>query len=929
MSFRWFFLFLGCVCLGLRAWARADPPAAAATTNTNSVKPPALIVSPPANPPATNTPAKPPPKAIVPPAIVPAKISPVTNPPSAQTSATLSPVGSPPAATPVVAVAASAAAERAAYDAAIREFDAGLFDRASRAFAEFATAFPVSTLKPDVEVRGAFASAASETNAVPLISRLTAFAQEHPGSALAVNALLRASRTLLNRGQAAAALKLLDPTAKPLALAVATAERKLELLAAFQVRAEAALQVGQPTVAIASLQQAEAWVAAAPPEAGYDRLRLLLRAHLAAGAPAAAVIAGEKLKALVEAHSLTNQRPETISLLAGAMIKAGDLTGAATLFTNNLTGSTPIPLLREATMQVADHDRRAGRLVPARARLESFINTQPTDPQLDQFRWALGQVLFAQYQAVRSTGTNDPAFLVLAETHLAAALTNKTTPLRGDIQLLRGWCLWEGIGGTNQLSAAAAAFADAAASLPRTPAQAVARLKLADVHFRQGQPAAALTNYLAVAEGYAGVGDVDAQYGTLAWQQAMASAIASTNFAAAQRAMDQLIVRDPRGDATAEGLLQLSAEYAKQGNPARGRGLLEQFVSRFPDSPVRAELELSIADSLRREERWPAALGAYDRWLAINPAQTNRPRAEFGRALVLLGSGGTTNAVEQFTHLANRYPSNSLAPLALIWLGDYYSEQEQFGQAEQAYTSVLTNSAWIGLPRQHEARLRAAQAAMKWKQFGRANERLHELLNDKGTPVDFLPEGYLTLGQSLLQSPPADTNAPLASINDALDAFKAVTTFTNSLLVPEAWLSMAECHRQLTASNPASFASARELYLRALDPKLPIEPSVRARAKIGLGRLALQQSASRPPAEAAALEDEARDHFLDVALGKITAITGPLEAGVLKDAGHEAGLLLEARGLLKQADALYERLGSELPGMRAYWDARRGRLKRN
>ncbi len=894
MRFWWNFCLLSWLCLA------AQPQTPVPT------KPPVVAASPAGA------------VAIVPPATAPGVTATVSAAATAATAAT--------ATSPTNAPVVSPAAERATYDAAIREFDASLFDRAARSLADFVTAYPESPLKPDAELRQAFATAVANTNG-RAAEGLAAFARDHARSPLAINAAIRAGRLYLSRGVPEGALKLLDPAVEPLLSAVATAERKVELVVALQIRAEAALQNRQTDVAIAALQQSATWIAAAPPEAGYDRLRLLLQAQLSAGAPAAAVTAAEQLKALTDSGPLTNRRPEAVSQLGRALLKSGDTVRAMTVFADNLVAGTPIPLLREATLQVAEIDRRAGRLVPARLRLETFIAAVPTDPQLDRIRWALGQILYAQYQAGLAT-TNNPALLGLAEAHLAAALTNTTPELRGDIQLLRGWCLWEGGGGTNKLAEAGDAFAEAAATLPRTPAQAVARFKVADVRFRQGLPAAALTNYLAVAEGYDSLPDVESRYVTLAWQQAVAAAIATTNFPVAQRAMEQLIARDPRAEATAEGLLQLSNEYARQGNPPRGRLLLEQFIARFPKSPLLPELELSVADALRREERWPAALGAYDRWLVSNPSQTNRPWAEFGRAMVLMASGGTTNAMEQFLQLANRYPNDRLAPLALISLGDHYYQQEEFGQAEQAYTSVLTNAAWKGSARQHEAQLRAAQAAMGWKQFGRAQERLRELLNDQTTPAEFLPEGYFMLGQARLLATSPDTNAPLASVNEALDAFKAVTTFTNSPYLPEAWLAMAECHRQLAANNnPASYAAARELFERVLDPKLSIEPSLRARAKIGLGKLAWQQSIGRPTAEATPLENEALDHFLDVAFGRIVAITGPLEAKVLRDAGYEAGLILEARGLAKRADDLYEKLGSELPGMRSWWENRRARLK--
>ena len=150
----------------------------------------------------------------------------------------------------------------------------------------------------------------------------------------------------------------------------------------------------------------------------------------------------------------------------------------------------------------------------------------------------------------------------------------------------------------------------------------------------------------------------------------------------------------------------------------------------------------------------------------------------------LTNSGGTTNAVELFLQLANQHPDNPLAQTSLMWLGDYYFGQDKFGQAEQAYTSVLTNRVWKGLDPaiQAQARLSAAQAAIGWKQFGRARERLNELLNDKATPEEFLPEAYFSLGRSFQQTPVADTNSPLASISDALDAFKAVFEFGAGVL---------------------------------------------------------------------------------------------------------------------------------------------------
>ncbi len=820
-------------------------------------------------------------------------------------------------------------AEKVAYDAAIRDFKVGLFERAARSFAEFVASYPNSALKPDADERRGFAEAASEPDRVLAADRLAGFATNYPGSPLAVNAVMRAGLAWLQAGQAEAALNILATNGVPLAKAFAAGEPKLELFSILRTRAEAALRLNQGSNAINALQLAEGYAVAAGPEAVFDRLKLLLEAQIALGSLPAAVAAGEQLRALTVSAGLTNRRPEAVSLLGGVLLRAGERGKAITVYSENLVAGTPADWTHEATLQVAEAMLDRGDLAAARLPLEAFLAAHGTFPRLDRVRWLLAQVLFSQYRALQSSLTNDPSLLVTGEAHLAAALTNTTPELRGEVQWLLGLFYWESATGTNQLERAAEAFEAAVLTLPKSLKQAAARFRLGDVRFRQGQPAAALTHYLAVVEGfYESVPEVDAKYGTPAWLMATKAAMAATNSAAANQAMEKLVARDPRAEATSTELLQLSQEYVREGMVSRGRGLLEQFVARFPDSPLRAELELTIADALRREERWPAARAAFDRWLSVYTNHPRRAWAEFGLAEVLAGSGAATNAIEQLQLLATRYPNDPQSQTALLKLGDNYLDQREFGQAEQAYTSVLTNSLWAGQPVLQEARLLAAKAALGWKQYARAEERVRELLNDKTAPLDLLAEGFFTLGQVLLQAP-GGTNPPLAAVNDAREAFTAVVTrFTNSPRVAEARLKMADCYRQLAVKTPGYLVNARELYQRLLDPAVSVDPSLRARAKYELGSLCLQDRdvVGRTPAEIKALNEEGLRHFEDLALGKTAVLTGELDSDILTAAAVEAGLLLEIQGEYQKAANLYASMASELPRMGPFWMSRRDRL---
>ncbi|HRI14215.1 MAG TPA: hypothetical protein PLX89_14560, partial [Verrucomicrobiota bacterium] len=74
------------------------------------------------------------------------------------------------------------------------------------------------------------------------------------------------------------------------------------------------------------------------------------------------------------------------------------------------------------------------------------------------------------------------------------------------------------------------------------------------------------------------------------------------------------------------------------------------------------------------------------------------------------------------------------------------------------------------------------------------------------------------------------------------------------------------------------------------------------------------------PAIAAPLLTTALDRYLDVVNGTLQRPGEVPDPWWVKEAGREAGRLLESMGRWREAATLYERLSQELPALKAAWD---------
>jgi hypothetical protein len=114
---------------------------------------------------------------------------------------------------------------------------------------------------------------------------------------------------------------------------------------------------------------------------------------------------------------------------------------------------------------------------------------------------------------------------------------------------------------------------------------------------------------------------------------------------------------------------------------------------------------------------------------------------------------------------------------------------------------------------------------------------------------------------------------------------------------------------------------AAELYQQALDSK-GADLATRCKASIGIGLVAEKVAQRSGSAEVAAGTGMALDRYLDVAHGKLRRPGEIMDPWWVKEAGREAGRVLEVSGRWKEAAALYEWLAQELPSQQAAWRVR-------
>lgn len=882
--------------------------------------------------------------------------------------------------------------EESQWLAAMRTFQLGLYERASQSFAAFASQFPNSPRQAQALNWAAFARGEEALVQNQFFTALTIFdALEREPDLSAEQQLAVATRGAFARlqfGDADGAFSRLLREQGPFRQALDHLEAGREMggvAAGLLILAEAAWRSGN---VVAALNWADrAFSASKHPQDLWEVLSIQLKAFLEQEKFEEALQVAEQMRVLCLQEELADRMPLALSGQAEALRRGGKRPELRRVLQEILRLDGIGNWKHRAVRELTELDREEGRLAEARIRLETYLSAQPDAPRQEPLRLLLGSLLLQIYREVPASATlgAPSGLLAAALSQLDTALASAGSgDLRGRIQFVRGWCLWEqtqsgdpvlsGADRMERMKAAETAFRESELLLTEDPVkQVVSQLKQADLAHARGSDSEALTQYLAVAmasetersdpsrtsdsresdrQERRGLRNGDSKLAALdsdaaipaddatefpwweafpdlvqyAWQQTAVLAVGLTNSAVAERAVRELLRVSQSSSGDLPEVLLIGQTFTRRGDGKRGRDLLARFVDQFPDSPLRADASLLIATSWMRERAWTHALQTLGAWIEKYPEHPSRVRAEFDKAWVQAQMGETEKAVEAFRALASQHAHNPLSLMAQLWLGDHFFGQGDFQRSEQAYSMVSTNRAWAGGGVPHKARLLAAEAAIRGQRHGNARDYLLNLLNDKDTPQELLPSAYFALGNLNMLEITARRGSGLDGYNDALDAFRRVTLFTNTPLVAAAWGRMAECHFQLGTQNPVNYDRATVLFQRVVDHAVA-DVSTRAKAKVGLGKVAEKRAALLQGVAAQDVLNEAVNHHLDVLTGKVLRAGEVADSWWVREAGMEAARLMEQMGRWREAVAVYTELGQSVPESRSVWEARRLRAQ--
>lgn len=818
------------------------------------------------------------------------------------------------------------------FHAALRAFEVGQWEQSAEGFARLTVEFPEFEGVPEAREREAFAraeTAMATGDFASAAARFAAYRKAHPGTRRSALAAVREATCRLRLGDRAGAIAVLEEPEGAFGALTQSGEDPAVLFAGWLLKAEALR--GEQRLADAEAVLAGAGPSARTPAEQWARLEALAAVQEAAGRLEAAAESADTLSSAL-ADAGPGERSAAASALAGRLWRrAGNPERADTAFSRNLAAGIPEPLQREAVLHLADSAVARGDFSGALGRIQSFLQANPEPPDAPAFRLRLGQALLRSYLAAGGPTNAAPEVAPLlgqAAAAFDAGLGGTASPdVTGMLHLGRGWVLWYEAGGgggsatLERLRLAASHFVAAAASLPTGHAQATARFKLGDVLLRLREPVQALTNYLAVASQYPSDTQVQSELVERALQQAVLSAVEARDASSAQEVVDRLLARQPGAATAGDSTLTVAQALSRSGNPNGARAVLQRFLKAYPESPEAADAELLLASLDLRAGAWSEAIAALDVWLTRHTNHPSATRVEFDRAWAMVRAGASTNAIAQFAALAARYPTNVMSEAALLWIAGHHHSLGNFSQAGAACVSILTNAAWQGSPAWHQARLWAAEAARGRQNLTSAREQLTALLNDRTTPDPLRPAAYFALGEIQLEESPPPGQSPLQSFQVALEAFTAAAQYTNSPLVAAALGKMADCHLQLATRATNSYAKADDLYRRVLETPAA-DVSARTKAAFGRAIVAEKRAGDGTDPTAVAARSAALRHYLEIVNGELLRPGDVADPWWIKEAGREAGRLLESSARWQDAVALYERLALELPSMQVAWERR-------
>lgn len=538
---------------------------------------------------------------------------------------------------------------------------------------------------------------------------------------------------------------------------------------------------------------------------------------------------------------------------------------AAEAFSQALADATSAQLKRDAMLKLSEAYMRAGKLTEGVAKLREFLHANPTDPQADEVRLAIGDLLYGNGDWAAA----QTAYAELISKHPQSALLAKA-------HLNAGWCAWK-LGQTaDALKNFLLAF-----DLAQPKDRALARealFKLADAQFALGQYSEAVGSYQRLIGEYADAGLLDHALFQLGQTYQRAR-----NAEAAQITFQTLLEQYPNSAFAPEAQFQIGVLYSGLlGNEAKAREAFRAVTAKYPKGDMAGRAALAVGESFYREGKYDEAIAEFQKLIDAAPESELGQRAFYLRGWCQAQKGSAEKTLAEFKEFLTKYPKSALAPDAQFWVADFYAKRQDYINAQQQFDLLAKNYPTHELA--DVAQYMAGRAAYSRQDYKTAKESF-EVLIKTFTNSAWRCDALFSDGDALTE---------LGQFDNALVVFDLVTKqFGDCYLVCEAHGRKGDCLFTLKR-----FDEAAASYRTALDCAAQAEAAIRNQLyfKLGqsyeqLGKLAdAYESYAKPVYEQIAEPNPQPERFW---LGK---------------AGMAAAGIKEQQQQWRDAITLYERL---------------------
>ena len=694
-------------------------------------------------------------------------------------------------------------------------------------------------------------------------------------------------------------------------------------------------------LALAQIPEARAAAATLPqapekPDWQWERFDALARVELAGTNITAALPHITNAIAAAEAARRPRLQAQSWNLEAELHRKAGQAANAIAAYEKIAAiEALPVDQRRLAVLKTVELLSTSGDTTNAVQRLESYLGSTTNEPAADLLKVKAGELWLEQARTLaRPAGRTGPAAgaftnaLANSRRHLHSVVNQFTnSPHLGRAWLNLGWSYWEE--GVSQeeparIQESGAAFRIAAEKLTRSDDQALAIFKMADTQSYLRQTESAITNYLRVLKEYADLPQVRNSLFDKVYAQLVRANIARGDLESAERFVAELRVAFPNNPVTEEILFALGQAFMAKGNTDKATALFQDFLMHYPSSGLAADVRFAEARTHAAKGEYSVAIQKHEQWLNAYTNHQLRADVEFQRGILLEKAGQATNALAVFTNFVARFPKDTLAPAAQTWIADYYYAQDLWPLAEQNYQRVFQNTNWATDPLAYYSRMMAARTAFRREGYNDARSYLTNLVNDPKCPAEVKPEALFALGDIFLEEPIVGSTNALYNFTQAAAVFDRVATqYPTNIIALYATAKKGDCYFQIASHTNYldSYVIASNAYAVVLNSAAEIPVKVRNQAEFGLARVLERMADGKTGQERALLRKSALNHLLNIVYGGKPQ-RGRADPYYLKLAGREAGRLAEESGDPDAAIQLYQRLSTEAPAAKSFWQSR-------